>query len=142
MKGHKSTICFYLKKPGSFTLAIMKLFTTFIRLRSRSGIAKIADVWKNLKKKLKIWFDYHCFLSFISYPLMIVLHLVSFDNNLFELDFWISKRNVLVRSNPLRKMDFLQGYDIFFQDSCSFSSIKTLLQDHWNDSKTCPAIQF
>ena len=38
--------------------------------------------------------NYHRFLSFISYPLVIVLHLESFENNLVEL------------SNPLRKMNF------------------------------------
>ena len=31
---------------------------------------------------LKIWLDYHRVLSFISYPLVIVLHLELFENNL------------------------------------------------------------
>ena len=38
---------------------------------------------------LKISLDYHQFLFFISCPLVIVLHLESFKNNLFESDFSI-----------------------------------------------------
>ena len=38
---------------------------------------------------------------------MTVLHLESFENNLFELDFSISKKNVFLQSNPLRKTNFL-----------------------------------
>ena len=60
---------------------------------------------------------------------MTVLHLKSFDNKHFKLDFFVSKRNVFLRSNPLRKMNFLHGCDIFFfQNSCSFPCIKTLLK--------------
>ena len=33
---------------------------------------------------LKIYLDYHRFLSFINYPLVTDLHLESFKNNLFE----------------------------------------------------------
>ena len=43
---------------------------------------------------LKIKLDYHRVLSFIGYPLVIVLHLEPFENNLFELDFSISKHRV------------------------------------------------
>ena len=43
---------------------------------------------------LKIWLDYHRVLSFITYPLVTVLHLETFENNLFELDFLISKKRV------------------------------------------------
>ena len=41
---------------------------------------------------LRIKLDYHRILSFISYPLVIVLYLESFENNLFEFDFAISKK--------------------------------------------------
>ena len=41
---------------------------------------------------LKIQHDYHRVLSFTNYPFVIVLHLESFENNLFELDFSISKK--------------------------------------------------
>ena len=38
---------------------------------------------------LKIKLDYHRVLSFISFPLVTVLHLESFGDNVFELDFSI-----------------------------------------------------
>ena len=41
---------------------------------------------------IKIWLNYNWFLSFISYPLVIFLHLESFEKELFELDFSISKK--------------------------------------------------
>ena len=60
---------------------------------------------------------------------MIVLRLESFKNNLFELDFLTSKKNVFLQSNLVRKVSFLHGYDIFFsRDSCSFPYIKILLK--------------
>ena len=51
------------------------------------------EVWR-LKFSLfclfpKIQLDYHCFLSFISYPLVASLHLESSENNLFKIDFSI-----------------------------------------------------
>ena len=38
---------------------------------------------------LKIYLDYNWFLSFISYSLVIILYLESFENKLFKLDFSI-----------------------------------------------------
>ena len=63
------------------------------------------------------------FLSCISYPLVIFLHIESFKNNLFKLVFSISKKNVFLWPNPLRKMNFsLQlCQDIVFGDSFSLS---------------------
>ena len=39
-------------------------------------------------------------LSLMSYPLVTVLHLESFENNLFELDFLISKRTCFYTVKP------------------------------------------
>ena len=58
--------------------------------------------------------DYHRVLSFISYRLVNVLLLKSFENYFLELDFSIFKKNVFLRSNLLKKVIFLHGYEIFF----------------------------
>ena len=50
--------------------------------------------------------DYHRVLYFKSYPLVTVLHLESFENNLLEVDFSISKKKVFRRSNLLQKVKF------------------------------------
>ena len=68
------------------------------------------------------------FLSFITYPMVIVLHLESFENNLFELDFSISKKRVCTVKRSQEGEYFLHGYKILFRDSCFFSYIKTLLK--------------
>ena len=70
---------------------------------------------------LKIYLDYNSFLSNISYPPMIVLHLASFANNLFESDFSIFKKNVFLQSNLLRKVNLLRGYEIFSSRFLLFS---------------------
>ena len=57
--------------------------------------------------------NYHRFLSFISYPLMIVLHLESFESTLFELDFSASKKRVST-VKPSQEGDFWYDYEIFF----------------------------
>ena len=49
---------------------------------------------------LKIFLDYHRFLSFISYPLVTVLHLKSFENNLFGSDFSIDKNKHVSMVKP------------------------------------------
>ena len=68
------------------------------------------------------------FLSFISYPLVIVLHLESFENNLFKLGFSISKKNVLMKDDFFAQL--CSGY--FFKILPPFPYIKTLLEvsDH------------
>ena len=48
------------------------------------------------------------------YSLVTVLHLESFENNLFELDFLISKRKLVSMVKPGRKVNSFHGYDIFF----------------------------
>ena len=61
--------------------------------------------------------------------MVIVLHLESFESNLLELDFSISKkRRVAMR----RKMNFCMAMKYFFQDSYSFLYNKILLNvsDH------------
>ena len=64
---------------------------------------------------------------------MIVLHLESFENNLFELDFSISKKSVSTAKHSYSQEgeNFLHDYEIFL-DSWSFPYIKTLLKlsDH------------
>ena len=57
----------------------------------------------------RIYLHYHRVLSFISYPLVIVLHLESPENSLFELDFLVSK-HVFLRLNLLRKVNFLARF--------------------------------
>ena len=59
---------------------------------------------------------------------MIVLHLESFENNLFELSFQYLKKRVSVNKHS-QEDDFLHGYEMFFfRDSCSFPYIKTLMK--------------
>ena len=45
---------------------------------------------------------------------MIFLYLESFENKRFELHFSIFQKPCILQSNPLRKVIFLHGYDIFF----------------------------
>ena len=59
---------------------------------------------------------------------MIVLHQESFENNLFKLDFSISKKSVSTVKLSQEDEFFVRGYEIFFRDSCSFPYIKTLLK--------------
>ena len=78
---------------------------------------------------LKIQLNYHRVLSFISYHLMNVLHLEQFENNLFELDVSVSKRNRVSKVKPSQEGDFFARFEIlFFRDSCSFLYIKTRLK--------------
>ena len=87
---------------------------------------------------------FHCFAFFFSkfssiiigfyllYPLVFVLYLESFENNVFELDFSISKKRVST-VKPSQKNDFFCTVKkFFFQDSSSFPYIQTLLKvsDH------------
>ena len=60
---------------------------------------------------------------------MIVLHLESFENKLFESDFSISKKRVSMVKRSQEGEYFLYGYEIFFS---RFLHIKTLqkLSDH------------
>ena len=48
----------------------------------------------------KIWLDYHRFLSLKSYRRMIFLHLESFENKRFELDFSIFQNRVFTVKPP------------------------------------------
>ena len=67
------------------------------------------------------------FLSFISYPLVIVLHLESFESNLFKLGFSISKKMFFYGQTLLERCFFAQlccGY--FFKILPPFPYIKTL----------------
>ena len=60
---------------------------------------------------------------------MTVLHLESFENNFFELDFSISKKRVSTVKPSEEAEPFLHGYQIFFSlDYRSFPNIKTLLK--------------
>ena len=63
---------------------------------------------------LKIQLSYHRVLSFISYPVMNVLHLEQFENNLFELDVSVSKRNRVSKVKPSQEGDFLHGSKYLF----------------------------
>ena len=63
---------------------------------------------------------------FLSCPLLIILYSELFENNLFELDFSISKKRVSM-VKPSQK-DFCMVMTYFFRDSCSFPYIKTLLK--------------
>ena len=65
-----------------------------------------------------------CFLSSISYPQVTVLYLESFENNLFELDFSITKKRVSTVKPSREGEFFLHGYAIFF--SRFFSPFHTL----------------
>ena len=57
---------------------------------------------------------------------MIFLHLESFENKRFELDFSILQNLCFYGQTPLRKVNFLQGYDIyFFKIRASFHIEKT-----------------
>ena len=62
---------------------------------------------------------------------MIVLHLESFENKIFELDLSISKKRVST-VKPSQVMKY------FFRDSCSFPEIKTPLKisDHVFEKKS------
>ena len=51
---------------------------------------------------IKIYLDYNRFLSFISYPLVTVLHSESFENNFFELDFSTSKKTCFYGQTSVR----------------------------------------
>ena len=52
---------------------------------------------------------------------MIFLHLWSATwKQAFQIRFLNISKSMFLRSNPLRKENFLRGYDIFFRDSCSF----------------------
>ena len=46
---------------------------------------------------------------------MTVLHLESFKNNHFELDFWISKKSVSTVKPSQEGECFLHGYEYFFE---------------------------
>ena len=56
---------------------------------------------------------------------MIVLYLESSENNLLELDFSIK---TCFYGQTSGRWVFLHGYEMFFQSSCSFPYIKTLLK--------------
>ena len=72
--------------------------------------------------------DYHQFLSFISYHLVTVLHLESFENKVFESYFSISKKNVFPIIKPPQKAEFFARLcNMFYRDSCSFPYTITLL---------------
>ena len=77
---------------------------------------------------LKIYLDYHRVLSFISYPLVTVLHLESFENNLVELDFSYLKKRVSTVKPSQEGEFFCTVTKYFFQDSCVFPYIKTFLK--------------
>ena len=68
----------------------------------------------------KILLNYHRFLSLKSYRLMIFLHLESFENKLFELDFSIFQKACFLRAIPLRKVKSFCTVMTFFRDTCSF----------------------
>ena len=70
---------------------------------------------------------------------MTVLHLESFENNLFELDISISIKIRVSTVKPSQVGEILlHGYEIFFRDSCSFPYIITLLKvsDHVFEKKS------
>ena len=85
------------------------------------------------------------FLSFISYPLVIVLHLESFENNLFKLGFSISKKVFFYGQTLLERWFFCSyAVDIFSRFFLPFHISKHFLQvsDHvffkkiWLESAT------
>ena len=80
---------------------------------------------------LKLYLDYHRVLSFISYPLQTIFHLESFENNLFKLDFSISKNHAST-VKPSQERDFFCTVMIFLNDSCSFPYVTAVLEasDH------------
>ena len=49
---------------------------------------------------------------------MYVLHLESFEINLFELDFSVSKKCVSMVKRSQEGKFFLHGYEIFFSMKC------------------------
>ena len=59
---------------------------------------------------------------------MIVLHLEPLENNLFELDFSISKRRVSMVKPSQEGESFCMVMNFFSRDSCSCPYIKTLLK--------------
>ena len=63
---------------------------------------------------------------------MTIFHLESFENNLFESDFSISGKTCFYGQTFSRRWIFFARLGIFFQDSCSFPCIETLLKlsDH------------
>ena len=64
---------------------------------------------------------------------MIFLHLESFENKLFELDFSIFQKACLYGQTHLRRWFFFARLWHFFRDPCSFPCTKKLLNvsDHF-----------
>ena len=67
-------------------------------------------------------------LSFVYYSLVTVMHLEAFENNLFELDFSISKNTCFHGQTFSGRGIFCTVMKYFFRDSCSFPHIKTFLK--------------
>ena len=69
---------------------------------------------------------------------MTVLHLESFENNLFELDFSISKKRVSTIERSQEGESFCTVMKYFFRDSYSYPYIRTLLKlsDHVFEKKS------
>ena len=63
---------------------------------------------------VKLLLDYNQFLSFIRCPLVTALHLESFENSIFELDFSISKKRISSVKRSQEDEYFLHRYEIFF----------------------------
>ena len=59
---------------------------------------------------------------------MIVLHLESFENNLFELDFSTSEKRVSTVEPSYESEFFCTVMKYFFREFCSFPYIKILLK--------------
>ena len=68
------------------------------------------------------------FYVFLSYPLVIVLHLESFENNLFKLDFSISTKARFYDQTISGRCIFCTVMKFVFRDFCSFPYIKILLK--------------
>ena len=84
----------FVKNQPLFDIHRQYLWTFLIDLQAEA-LRFCCRIFHYFAYFLKIPFDYHRVLSFISYPLVIVLHLESFENNnLFKLDFSISKKGV------------------------------------------------
>ena len=113
------------KPPGQppFDVHRQYFYVSLIDLQARVSRFR-CQIFHCLVDFSKISLNYYKFLSLKSYRLMIFLHLDSFENKRFELDFSIFHKIVFLRSNPLRKVKFFHGYNIFLKNSCSFPYTK------------------
>ena len=98
-------IIIFVKSQSPFDVHRQYLSVSLIDLQAKVSRfrCRIFHCFVNFSK---IYLDCHWFLSLKSYQLMIFLHLESFVNKLFELNFSIFQEACFYSQSPFRKVNF------------------------------------